>query len=290
MQIKIITDSTSNLTPDLAKRYDIDIIPANVVIDEDEILDDGTIDPHQYYDAIDESKRSFTSVPSKKIIWEVIERNKNYDYLLIVNVSEKLSGFYSASATTARQYKKQNPDGPEIIIYDSKGVSLVLGTIAIKASQLVKEGLSITELIEKLDEFRDNDVHVLLTVSDLKKLYEGGRISRLRYLLADLIHAYPIFSLVNGELGLIDKEVGFERTIKKITSLLRNFYEADEEIFVWRANTKPRENQRIFNKIIEEIKIPKIKKIEEFYVGFIITCHTGIDVYGVITVRNFDLN
>ncbi len=290
MRIKIITDSTSNIPPDLAKKYDIDIIPANVVIDEMEILDDGTIDPHDYYEAIDKSERSYTSVPSQQIIWEVIEKNKEYDYLLIVNVSEKLSGFYSASTTTAKQYKKQNPDGPEIKIYDSKGVSLVLGTIAIKAAQLVKGGVSISELIEKLDEFRDNDVHVLLTVSDMKKLYEGGRISRLRYLLADIIHAYPIFSLVDGELGLIDKEVGFERTIKKLASLLKNYYEDDDEIFVWRANTKPRENQKMFNRIIEEIKIPKIKRIEEFYVGFIITCHTGIDVYGIITVRNFDID
>lgn len=289
MRIKIITDSTSNLTPELAEKYEIDIIPANVIIDEKEILDDGTINPHDYYDAIDKSVRSYTSVPSQKVIWEVIERNKEYDYLLIVNVSEKLSGFFSASTTTAKKYKKQNPDAPEIIIYDSKGVSLVLGTIAIKAAQLVKEGLSITELIKKLDEFRDNNVHVLLTVSDLKKLYEGGRISRLRYLLADILHAYPIFSLVDGELGLIDKEVGFERTIKKIASLLKNYYEDDEEIFVWRANTKPRDNQKMFNRIIEEIKTPKIKRIEEFYVGFIITCHTGIDVYGVVTVRNFDL-
>ncbi len=289
MRIKIITDSTSNLTPELAVKYDIDIIPANVVIDEEEILDDGCIDPHKYYDKIDKSKRSYTSVPSKQIIWEVIERNKDFDFLLIVNVSEKLSGFYSASTTIAKQYKKQNPDAPEIKIYDSKGVSIVLGTIAIKAAQLVKEGLSITELIEKLDEFRDNDIHALLTVSDLKKLYEGGRISRLRYLLADIIHAYPIFSLVDGELGLIDKEVGFERTIKKLTSLLKNYYKDDDEIFVWRANTKPRENQKMFNRIIEEIETPKIKRIEEFYVGFIITCHTGIDVYGIITVRNFDL-
>ena len=290
MRIKIITDSTSNLTPELAVKYEIDIIPANVVIDEEEILDDGTIDPHEYYDKIDKSVRSYTSVPSQKIIWEVIERNKEYDYLLIINVSEKLSGFFSASTTVAKKYKKQNPNSPEIKIYDSKGVSLVLGAIAIKAAQLVREGLPIKDLLQKLDEFRNNDVHVLLTVSNLKKLYEGGRISRLRYLLADLLHAYPIFSLVDGELGLVDKEVGFERTIKKIANLLRDIYEDDEEIFVWRANTKPREKQKMFNRIIEEIKTPKIKRIEEFYVGFIITCHTGIEVYGIITIRNFDLN
>ncbi len=73
MRIKIITDSTSNLTPEHAAKYDIDIIPANVVLDGEEILDDGTLHPLEYYDKIDRSKRSYTSVPSPQIIWEVFE-------------------------------------------------------------------------------------------------------------------------------------------------------------------------------------------------------------------------
>lgn len=290
MRIKIITDSTSNLTPEHVAKYDIDIIPANVVLDEEEILDDGSLHPSEYYDKIDSSKRSYTSVPSPQIIWEVLERNKDYEHLLIINVSSKLSGFFSASSTTAKQFRKENPDGPEITVYDSKGVSMVLGAIAIKASQLVRKGYTLKKIIKTLDKFRDDDIRVWLTVSDLKKLYEGGRISRLRYLLADILHAYPIFSLIEGELDLVSKDIGFERTSKRILKHVQDFYKKNERIFLWVAKTKPDEKQVFFKAIINEITIPEIIGIEEFYVGPIITCHTGTRVYGVIAASNFDLD
>ena len=290
MRIKIISDSTSNLTPEQAAKYSIDIIPANVVLDNEEILDDGTLQPLEYYARIDKANRSYTSVPSTQIIWEVFEKNKEYDHLLIINVSAKLSGFYSASSTTAKQFKKENPDGPEITIYDSKGVSIFLGTIAIKAAQLVNKGYSVKKIIKLLDKFRDDDLRVWLTVSDLKKLFEGGRISRFRYLLADLIHAYPIFSLVDGELDLVDKDIGFERTTNRIFKNIEDFYNKNDEVFLWIGKTIPRENQEYFLDKAKGITSPKIIGMEEFFVGSIICCHTGSGVYGVITARNFELD
>lgn len=290
MRIKIITDSTSDLSPEHATKYDIDIIPANIVLDGEEILDDGRLNDSELYDKIELSKRSYTSVPSPQIIWEVIERNRDYDHLLIINVSEKLSGFFSASSTTTKQYKKDNPNSPEITIYDSKGVSIVLGTIAIKAAQLVKKGLSVKKIIKTLDKFRDDDIRVWMTVSDLKKMYEGGRISRLRYLLADIIHAFPIFSLIDGELDLVSKDIGLERTARKIINHVQEFYTKNDKVFLWVAKTKTSKNQQFFNSLIKEMSTPKIIGTEEFFVGSLITCHTGIDVYGVIAARNFELD
>jgi DegV family protein with EDD domain len=290
VRIKIITDSTSNLTPELADKFGIDIIPANVVLDGEEILDDGNLQPTEYYNKIDKAKRSYTSVPSTKIIWEVLERNKDYDQILILNVSAKLSGFFSVSTTTAKQYKKENPECPEITIYDSKGVSIFLGTIAIKAAQLVQQGFSLKKIIKQLDKFREEDLRVWLTVSDLKKLFEGGRISRIRYLLADLIHAYPIFSLVDGELALVSKDIGFERTVKRIIGYVEEYYNKNDDVFLWVGKTIPRENQVFFLEQIEEIKSPKIIGCKEFFVGSIISCHTGSGVYGIIAARNFNLD
>ncbi|MHA1816575.1 MAG: DegV family protein, partial [Candidatus Heimdallarchaeaceae archaeon] len=63
MKIKIITDSTSNLTPEQVRKYDIEVIPCYVVIDGKDILDDGSIPQSEFYDMIDNSKRSQTSLP-----------------------------------------------------------------------------------------------------------------------------------------------------------------------------------------------------------------------------------
>ncbi|MHA2255270.1 MAG: DegV family protein [Candidatus Heimdallarchaeaceae archaeon] len=290
MRIKIITDSTSDLSPELVAKFEIDIIPANIVLDDEEILDDGTLHPSEYYDKVDQSKRSYTSVPSPQIIWDVFERNKDFDHLLVVNVSEKLSGFFSASSTTAKQFKKENPEGPEITVYDSKGVSIFLGTIAIKAAQLAKKGLSVKKIIKALDKFRDDDIRVWMTVSELKKLYEGGRISRLRYLLADIIHAYPIFSLIDGQLELVSKDFGLERTVKKIVSHIQEFYKSNDKVFLWIGKTIPRDSQELVLNLVKEMTNPKIIGSEEFFVGALISCHTGSGVYGIISARNFSID
>ncbi|MHA1408148.1 MAG: DegV family protein, partial [Candidatus Heimdallarchaeaceae archaeon] len=177
MNIKVLADSTSNLNKELAKKYNIEIIPTFVIADGKEVIDDGNLDHLKLYDLIDSSKSAKTSLPSPNFLLEAVERNKNYDHLLILHVASRLSGTYSATKSFVRQYKRLHPDSPEITVYDSKGTSFTLGTLAIKASQLIKEGYSMQELLPYLDNFRDNDVKVWLTVPDLKRLFDGGRVS-----------------------------------------------------------------------------------------------------------------
>jgi len=73
VKIKIITDSTSNLEEDIAKKYDIDMIPAYAIIDEKEYIDDGSTTPEEFYELISNSKSAKTSMPSPQNVMEVLE-------------------------------------------------------------------------------------------------------------------------------------------------------------------------------------------------------------------------
>jgi len=287
VKIKIITDSTSNLTPEQVRKYDIEVIPCYVVIDGKDILDDGSIPQSEFYDMIDNSKRSQTSLPTPSSIWEAIEKHQDYDYLLMIHVGEKLSGTINAIRGVVKQFKRKNPDCPQITVYDSTGVSLVAGYLVMIAKQLIDQGVELAEIIKKLDESRDNDIKVILTVSDLKKLFEGGRIGRATYMLGDLLHAYPILSLVDGKLESIGREIGFERTINKMISLIQEFYNKDDEVHISFAQLRPREKNDYFREKLLEMEGPKVTKMEDFLLGNIITCHTGTQVYGLVIARNF---
>ena len=289
VRIKIITDSTCNLSKNLVKKYDIEVIPAFVIIDDEEILDDGSIPPHVFYEKIDKSKRSMTSLSTPKLIWDAIDRNKDYDHLLMIHVGGKLSGYIGAVTNVVKQYKAQNENSPEITIYDSEGVSLLLGYLAIKAKQLADKGVKFDEIINQLDYMRENDLKVFMMVTTLKRIYAGGRISRATYLIGDLLHAHPILSIVDGKLVPIGKEFGFDRAIKKIIELFQSSFEEDDEVLVSFPQTVPRERNDKFRKKIEKLKTPKITDIYDFYIGNIITCHTGTDVYGLVLARNFKL-
>jgi DegV family protein with EDD domain len=287
VKIKIITDSTSNLTPEQVEKYDLEVIPCYVVIDGEDFLDDGSIPQSEFYDMIDNSKKSQTSLPTPSSIWEAIAKYQNYDHLIMIHVGEKLSGTINAIRSVIKQFKRKNPDCNRITVYDSKGVSFAAGYLAMIAKQLVDQGLGADEIIKKLDESRDNDIKVFLTVSDLKKLFEGGRISRATYMLGDLLHAYPILSLVDGKLESVGREIGFERTINKIIRLIQGYYK-DDEIHLSFAQVRPREKNDYFRKKLLEMESPKIAKITDFLLGNIIACHTGTQVYGLVIARNFE--
>ena len=287
VKIKIITDSTSNLSPEQVEKYDLEVIPCYVVIDGEDFLDDGSIPQSEFYDMIDNSKKSQTSLPTPSSIWEAIEKHQDYDHLLMIHVGEKLSGTINAIRSVIKQFKRKNPDCTRITVYDSKGVSFAAGYLAMIAKQLVDQGLGADEIIKKLDESRDNDIKVFLTVSDLKKLFEGGRISRATYMLGDLLHAYPILSLVGGKLESVGREIGFERTINKIIRLIQGYYK-DDEIHLSFAQVRPREKNDYFRKKLLEMESPKIAKITDFLLGNIIACHTGTQVYGLVIARNFE--
>jgi DegV family protein with EDD domain len=286
VKIKIITDSTSNLTPEQVKKYDLEVIPCYIVLDGKDILDDGSIPQSEFYDMIDNSKKSQTSLPTPSSIWEAIEKYQDYDHLIMIHVGEKLSGTINAIRSVIKQFKRKNPECPGITVYDSEGVSLCIGYLAMIAKQLVDQGLEVDEIINKLDESRDNDIRVFLTVSDLRKLFEGGRIGRATYMLGDLLHAYPILSLVDGKLVSVGREIGFERAIKKIIRIIQEFYNNDE-IHISFAQVRPRKKNDYFREKLLEMENPKVTKLEDFLLGNIITCHTGTEVFGLVIARNF---
>ena len=290
MKIKIITDSTCNLTPELVKKYDLEVIPCYVVIDGKDILDDGAIPQTEFYDMIDESKSSLTSLPTPSSIWEAIDKFQDYDHLLMVHVSDNLSGTINAIINVVKQYKRKHPESPEITVYDTKSTSLGLGYMAMIAKQLVDQDLDLSEIIKRLDYSRDNDISVFLTVSDLKKLFEGGRIGRATYMLGDLLHAYPILTLEDGKIVAKGREIGFERTINKMIRKIQDFYNEGDEIHISFAITRPNEKYEYFRNKLENMEKLKITQIEDFLIGNIISCHTGTQVFGLVIARNFKDN
>jgi DegV family protein with EDD domain len=290
VKIRIITDSTSNLEDELVKKYDIDVIPAYAIIDEQEYIDDGSTPPEKFFELIANSKSAKTSMPSPQNVMTVLERNTEYDHLIMVHVSDKLSGTINVVQSVIKQFNRRVKNTPKITVFDSKGSSYFLGVIALKASQLVRQDLGVEEIIKQLKDFRDNDVQVMLSVTDLTNLYQGGRISKLQYYLADAIHAYPIITLIDGALEPIGKDIGSRRTHRKLIEKFKECYKKDDEVMLWYAETVPSKYHDRFLQMLKRIRRPKVKQLIPFKVGNAIVCHTGITVVGIVSARNFDFD
>lgn len=227
-EIAIVTDSTSDLTPELMSGLNIDIIPLKIKIGDD-----------YFKDGIDLSKRDFwkrvttesiipkTSQPSPAEFREIYEKlfKKGYKKIISIHISSKLSGTQQA----ARVAKGMLSRGEDIIIVDSKGVAMSLGYQVLEAARMAKDGENVENILTRLEQLQDK-IKLYFVVNDINYLEKGGRIGRASSIIGGFLKVRPILKLENGEISVQGKAFGeagafgyIERLIKtesKKTSML----------------------------------------------------------------------
>ena len=220
-KVKVIVDSTSDLPEELARKYDIDIVPVYIQ-HEDKIYADGIdLTVKDYYSML----RNFeelptTSAPSPKDFLDRInEAMKNYSTIFITTLSAKLSATFQSARIVAKRIKDK-----KIHLIDSKFGSGVLTFVSLAIAKLARRGVPEEEIIKKVEEIRDESLLVGY-VENLDNLKKSGRISHLRFFIGNILKAKPIIEIRDGILEAVDKAKGKEkaqhRVIKEILSRIK---------------------------------------------------------------------
>ncbi|PKH47392.1 DegV family protein [Dehalococcoides mccartyi] len=149
MAVKIITDSTSDIPPEMAKNMGITVIPLTVSFGNEHFLDNVTLKPDEFYRRLSLSGiYPHTTQPSPAVFKENYEKlMPQADGILVINISSKLSGTYQSALSAVTML--ENISCP-IEIIDSQTVSLALGLLAIKANDLAKSGKTLGEIKEAI--------------------------------------------------------------------------------------------------------------------------------------------
>lgn len=215
----IITDSASNLTEDLARKYNINIITYKCNIAGEEYLcyEDGRddeVDGKEFYDKLRNGADIKTSLISPgDIIGQFIKSlNKDNDILFLC-MSQRLSGTYQSAQVVKSQLEEDYPDR-KIVIVDSMSASFGEGFLAIQASLMREKGASLHEAAKWIEDNRLKMRHIF-TVEDLKYLLKGGRVSHVKALLSSMLSIKPLlyasnearierFSVVRGRKKSLD--------------------------------------------------------------------------------------
>lgn len=227
-EIAIVTDSTSDLTPEFIGDLNISIIPLKIKIGDD-----------YYKDGVELSKREFwkritseniipkTSQPSPAEFKELYEKlfKKGYKKIISIHISSKLSGTQQA----ARVAKGMVAKGENITIVDSKAVAMSLGYQVLEAARMAKDGMSDEAIVNRLYQLQDK-IKLYFVVNDINYLEKGGRIGRASSIIGGFLKVKPILKLENGEISVQGKAFGeagafsyMERLIKsesKKTSMI----------------------------------------------------------------------
>ena len=221
--IKIMTDSTSDIDLEYAKKLNIEVVPLKVIFGQKEYKDRVDLQPEQFYDLLASSNSlPSTSQPSPQDYLDIYEKIKeNKDTLIVITLSSVLSGTYQSACIA-----KDLVDYENIYIIDSLNATQGLRLIVEKAVQLRNNGLSAQEIVNVIEEYKTR-VHIYAYVDTLEYFYKGGRLSKTSATVGTMLKLKPIVGLKNGTLDVFAKTRGALKATTKVIDVIKEHGEID---------------------------------------------------------------
>ena len=223
MAVRIVTDSTSDLSPELASELGISVVPLSVIFGDDVYRDKVDITHDLFYQKLVSSKvLPTTSAPSVGDFLAVYEPLlKETDEIVAIHLSSKLSATYN-NACQAAQYLADR--GARIEVIDSLSVSFGMMFMSIAAARAASAGATVEE-IRTLVESMIPRTHIFVVLDTLEYVRRGGRIGRARAFLGAVMRVKPILSFRDGEVHpeerVRTKSLALERMFQIATSYPR---------------------------------------------------------------------
>ena len=276
-KIAILTDSASDLTPDMIEGLDVTIIPIRLRIGENNYKDGVNLSKKEFWHKLlTEKVVPKTAQPSPAEFRDYYEElfNKGYEKIISIHISSKMSGTQQV-AKVAREMLKREKD---IVIVDSKSVTFGQAYQVLEAAKMIKAGVKLEDILTRLYEIADK-MKVYFAVSDLTYLEKGGRIGRASSVIGNLLKLRPVLKLEDGEVSLETKTFGERGAISYMEKIIKN--EGRNSIYLYTAWGGT--NQELHNTDILKKTADTMRKIEykgRFEIGATIGSHSG-PVFGI---------
>ena len=196
--VKIVTDSLSDITSDVAQGLGITVVPLTVLFGHETFLDRVTITTDEFYRRlINGTVWPTTTQPTPKAFADVYDKlAAETDEILVITVSSKLSGTYQ-SATGG---KSMTTKRCRVEVVDSQTVAMGLGLIVLAAAKKAQAGAKLNELVDFVHKALTRS-HLIIYFDTLKYLAKGGRVGKAQGLLGALLTIKPILTVKEGEMA-----------------------------------------------------------------------------------------
>lgn len=199
--IKIITDSCSDIVDN--KREDLVILPITITFDSKEYQDGINLSHREFYEKLIESDELPVTSQIPPAVFEKAYRAaaEQGDEVIVITISSKLSGTYQSANIGAEDYREN------VHIVDSENASLGERVLVEYALRLKDQGLSVKEIVEKLEKEKKN-IRLIALLDTLEYLKKGGRISTAAAIAGGLLAIKPVIAVQGGEVVVLGKARG----------------------------------------------------------------------------------
>lgn len=274
-KIKITCDSTCDLSKDIYRVHDVDVVPLTVTLGDELYRDGVDVTPQQIFDYVDKTgtlpKTSAISMGEYLDAWTKYHQ-EGYD-IIHINLSKELSSSYQNACLAAQELG-------HVYVVDSQTLSTGSGCLVLEAARMIDEGMEAPAIKEQLDQLKSH-IEVGFVVQKLEYLQKSGRCSTVTALGARALHIRPEIRVHDGGMTVGHKYRGSME--KSVLAYVRNRLKDRTDIDLKRIYlTYSSCSDELLEKVVALIKeLQPCQEIAINFAGCTICSHSGPDCVGI---------
>ena len=278
MKIKILSDSTCDLSPALLAENEISLVPLTVVKGDEQFKDGVTITAADIFAHV-AAGGDLCSTAANSIgeYADIFEQYTDYDGVIQITIGSGFSSCYQNATLAAEDY-------PNVRVVDSQNLSTGQGLVVLKACELAKTAADLDALADEIRAYTEK-VEASFLVDKLDYLAKGGRCSAVAALGANLLNLKPCIEVKNGKMGVVKKYRG--KYEKCLASYVKERLAGREDIdrktlFVTKTEVSDACYEAVMAAVAEN---GNFENTYETVAGCTVSCHCGPGTLGVLFVR-----
>lgn len=247
MTVKVVTDSGSDISPEVAKELGITIVPVYIYFGDKDYKDGVDMGPDELYKRLAEDPiYPTTTQPMPSDFAKTYgELSEDADAIVSIHLPAKVSGTYNAALQGIKIAKPKC----EVHVVDSFSLSVGLGIIATAAARVAKAGGKLAEVLEETDKaISQTQIRGLLDT--LHYLLKGGRITKAKSLVGTLLKVKPILTMREGEIVQAGMARSYAKGIEQLFEFVKSYPNLQEVAI---AHSTVPEEANVLNKRIASV-------------------------------------
>ncbi len=273
--IKIITDSTTDISQKQAKELGITVLPLRVIFKDGEYEDGINLQIDEFYNKLvnSDSLPSTSQLTPEQFMPLFEDAKSNHDSIIVITLSSHLSGTYQSAVIAKDMCEYDN-----IHIVDSQSVTLGLQILVRQTIDLLNKGGSVEEIVETLETTK-NKIHVFALVETLEYLKKGGRLSSVGAFAGTILNIKPIVEVKNGKVDVAGKARGLTSAFGKMIKLIEQYGGIDTSKYYCLGFTGKKDNLNAFLEYAKDKLDLKDGLVSP--IGSVVGTHAGPGVCGI---------
>lgn len=279
--LKIITDSAADLPASIVERFDLHVIPTPVVIDGTDYLDGKTIRTKDFYEILDDVNRDIKTYHINPDMFEQAFRPyaEQGDSVIYLCFSTGIAGTYNAANIAKQNVLEDFPDF-DLTIIDSKSAAIGFGLIVYKLLLLQEAGADKETLIRAAAFFVEH-IHHVFTVSTLKYLIKGGRLSKFKGTAGELLDMKPVLIVdKDGSLQVLKTVRGRKKSLKALVEYVQEHIADPAPSVMGICHGEDPDSLSYTKALLLDSVRPG--ELVESVIGCAIGAHTGRGIVGIV--------